>query len=95
MAIHDSSCGCPDCEEFHPNRFDSVGQPTDANTVRQEVEVHPVLFNTMAVFEQLRTERPSTELTVWQVSDVLDAIVHLIRSQAATERGGREGRTIK
>jgi hypothetical protein len=26
--MHDSSCGCPDCANFHPNRFANVGVPT-------------------------------------------------------------------
>ena len=28
--MHDSSCGCPDCENFHPDRFDHVGAASPA-----------------------------------------------------------------
>jgi len=34
--MHDSSCGCPDCANFHPNRFANVGVPTASDRSAEE-----------------------------------------------------------
>jgi len=34
--MHDSSCGCPDCANFHPNRFANVGVPTPSDRSAEE-----------------------------------------------------------
>lgn len=38
--MHDSSCGCPDCADFHPNRFDKVGNPETGRAKLGTCDVH-------------------------------------------------------